>query len=475
MTDSLPEHQNILLLLSDQHRWSALGCYGNEQVHSPHFDALASEGALYRICISNHPVCAPYRCTLQTGLYMHQHGAYSNGHVLAPSFRCMADHFRDAGFATGYIGKTHWYGNETPGFVPESHRLRWETWHACNNHNWFYDPPDFDDRGEMTNRYRGRYNPEVQTDLAIEFIGANRHRPWVLQLNWTPPHAPIEFLDEDALARARQLNRSLEFGLPDAFFQDSDSLKHRFPFHLLQRVVPYRNLDQYDADQIEVEPNVEYHLRPVMRHMLKEYYAMVSSLDDQLGRIVAALEALHLRENTTIIYTSDHGDLVGSHSNLTECYRRKSLPYQNAYRVPLIIAGAGIPPETEVDTPVGSVDLLPTILDLAGLPPATDLPGRSMRVGVDGRTGSESEVVLMGLHNWRAVHDGRYCYAVFFDADESTLLIDTERDPYDVDNLLERSELHPIAQRLHQRLCEKLREVGDLDCLERVSARYEFQ
>ncbi|MCY3867936.1 MAG: sulfatase-like hydrolase/transferase [Gemmatimonadetes bacterium] len=250
-------------------------------------------------------------------------------------------------------------------------------------------------------------------------------------------------------------------------------MKHRFPFHLLQRVVPYRNLDLYDADQIEVEPNVERHLWPVMRHMLKEYYAMVSSLDDQLGRIVAALDDLHLRKNTTIIYTSDHGDLVGSHS--TGRYRSKSLPYQNAYRVPLIIAGADIPPGTEVDTPVGSVDLLPTILDLAGLPSATDLPGRSMKVGVDGRIGSESDVVLMGLHNWRAVHDGRYCYAVFFDADESTLLIDTERDSYDMDNLLERFELYPAGVRLHRQLCEKLREVGDLDGLERVPARYEFQ
>ena len=154
-----------------------------------------------------------------------------------------------------------------------------------------------------------------------------------------------EFVDEDALVRARQLNQSLGFGLPDEFFQDSDALKHRFPFHLLRQVVPYRNLDQYDTDQIEVEPNVEPQLWSLMRHMLVEYYAMVSSLDDQLGRIVAALNDLDLQENTTIIYTSDHGDLVGSHSNLTDRYRKKSRPYQNAYRVSLIIAGADIPPE----------------------------------------------------------------------------------------------------------------------------------
>ena len=121
------------------------------------------------------------------------------------------------------------------------------------------------------------------------------------------------------------------------------------------------------------------------------------------------------------------------------------------------------------DTPVGSVDLLPTILDLAGLPPATDLSGRSVKVGEGGQTEPGSEVVLMGLHNWRAVHDGRYCYAVFFDADESTLLIDTERDPYDTDNLLEHSGSHPVAQRLHQQLRDKLRDVGDLDGLERIS------
>jgi len=93
-----------------------------------------------------------------------------------------------------------------------------------------------------------------------------------------------------------------------------------------------------------------------------------------------------------------------------------------------------------------------------------------MKVAVDGQTESESGVVLMGLRNWRAVHDGRYCYAVSFDADESTLLFDTDHDPYDMGNLLERSELHPVGLRLHQQLREKLREVGDLDGLEQISA-----
>ena len=129
---------------------------------------------------------------------------------------------------------------------------------------------------------------------------------------------------------------------PSSSSQDSESLKHRFPFHLLQRVVPYRNLELYDPDRLQVEPNVSPRLHAVMRYMLREYYAMVSSLDDQLGRLRAALDELHLTGDTVIIYTSDHGDLVGSHA--TERYRGKSLPYQNAYRVPLLVAGAYIPP-----------------------------------------------------------------------------------------------------------------------------------
>lgn len=459
--------RNILLLVSDQHRSSALGCYGNDQVLSPNFDSLAASGALYRACISSHPLCTPYRCTLQTGLYMHQHGGYSNGHVLDPTVRSMADHFSDAGYATCYIGKAHWYGLEAPGFVPVSHRMRWQTWHACNNHNWFYNPPHFDAHGELTFRYRGRYDPEVQTDLAVEFIRANRDRRWALQLNWIPPHAPMEHVDADALARARKLNRSLGFDLPDEFFQDSESLKHRFPFHLLQRVVPYRNLELYDPDRLHVEPNVSPRLHAVMRHMLREYYAMVSSLDDQLGRLRAALDELHLTGDTVIIYTSDHGDLIGSHA--TERYRGKSLPYQNAYRVPLLVAGADIPPGTVVDTPVGSVDLLPTILDLAGLQPAPQLPGRSVT-----SARGESDVVLMGLRNWRGIFDGRYCYAVAFDTDGARpmLLVDTERDPHDIDNLLASAAPHPHARRLHHQLCAKLQEVGDAEGLARARASH---
>ena len=86
---------------------------------------------------------------VSTGLYMHQHGGYS-GHVPDPAVRSMADHFFDAGYATYYIGKAHWYGLEGRGSSPVSHRMRWQTWHACNNHNWFYNPPHFDAHGELT-------------------------------------------------------------------------------------------------------------------------------------------------------------------------------------------------------------------------------------------------------------------------------------------------------------------------------------
>jgi arylsulfatase A-like enzyme len=471
-----PKTPNILIVLTDQLRWSALGCYGNPDVRTPTLDQMASEGVRFSSCVSVSPVCAPFRCTLQTGLYPHQHGVVKNNMHLDQSLKSMADYFIESGYTTGYIGKAHWYSDDKPGYIPPGERLRWQYWHGHNRGHYHFDTPTFDPSGTRTHDYKGTYEPHVQTDLAIDFIRRNRNRRWALQLNWGPPHnATMDraYQDPLTLQRLRHLNRELGFGLPEDIFTprrlDDPRLVGRFPQHLVDKLLPQRYLDLYSLQKLILQPNVEPGMARLARYFYLEYYAMVTSLDEQLASLRQALGNMGLDRETIIVFTSDHGDMLGSHGVI----RGKGKPYQNAYRTPLLVWGPDwIESDTVVDAPLNSVDLLPTILDLAGIRWDPDLPGKSQADWCRGVDGERQADVLLGYGDWRAVFDGRYFYALR--AEQQTAipvhLIDTQNDPFDLDNLLMTVDGQDMHTTFHDRLIQSLKAVNDHEFLDRIQS-----
>ena len=461
------QRPNILLIVADQLRQSALGCWGNPDVSTPAIDHLAREGLRFTHNISTAPVCAPYRATLQSGLYPHQHGVKGNGDLMRPSFKGLAEYFNGGGYDTCYVGKSHFGRDEIEekdGWVSPENQLGWKRWYGTGGDH-HYDTPVYKEDGSLDTRYYGQYGASVRTGIAIDYLMKEKQAPWLLQVNYSEPHVatmPALYQLPATRERARALNRQLGFNLPEEALDHPNPLSFydTIPQHLLTQLLPQEYLDQYDPEALHLDPNVPERQARLVRYFLKEYYAMVSCLDDQVAKLLRALEETGELERTIVIFTADHGDMLSN-----GYLRFKGVPYQTAYRTPMVLRGPGVKPGISGEL-FSSVDLLPTLLDLAGIekPP---LPGVSLAPAIrEGATGLQRDV-LLGLATWRGIYNGEYFYAA--DNRSGSLkparLIHLATDPYDLDNLAEKKESQPLRETLHSRLIERLREAGDLDFL----------
>lgn len=459
----MPDRPNILLIYPDQHRRNALGCYGDRQVRTPHLDALAADGIRMERAMTSVPVCSPARACLQTGRHPWEHGVVHNDLYIRRDLKTLPQYFNEAGYTTCYIGKAHWIQSERPGFVPPDWRLGWQHWHGHNRGHFHFDPPDFDEAGNVTHRHRGRFELDVQLEH-IEQFWREHDGPWLMQWNISPPHQASFF---EVLARPgtrerlREVRERLNLHVSDneIFADERILLEADFPQQFVDRLLPDGYLEQYPAETLRLDPNVPDRVWNAAHYALQEYYAMVTCVDDYVQRALEALEARGLRENSIVIYTSDHGDTVGAHGWL----RWKNFPLQNACRVPLIAAGPGLAQGEVCDQTVCSLDLLPTLCELAGIEADPGLPGRSLASWLRGERSAEPRRVITGLNRWRGVFDGRFFYAMQkIEARWRTVrLIDTHADPWDLFDLQHESDSGAVREDLHDWLLGALRAAGD--------------
>ena len=307
---------NIVFVFSDQHRARTTG-YEGAAVHTPAMDRLAAEGVVFDMAVSSIPVCTPWRAALLTGQYPLTNGVFLNDVRLPTDRPTLGTILRDAGYDTAYIGKWHLDGNRRGAFTPPGPRRQgFSFWAAANcTHDYLRS---FYYRDTPERLWWDGYDAVAQTDMAVDYIASRpADVPFALVLSWGPPHNPY-------------------------------------------RDVPQEYLDRYPPADVEVPANCP---DPV-REDLAGYCAHVTALDEQLARIVAAIDAAGLREDTILVYTSDHGDMLGSQG-----MTRKQHPWDESIRVPFLLrcpdhAGRG----RHLSFPLGAVDILPTLLGLAGVP-----------------------------------------------------------------------------------------------------------
>ena len=351
---------NIVLLMADQQKATSLGLYGNPDVHTPVLDALAARGLLARHYFVQHPLCFPSRATIMTGLYPHTHGVFSNSGPMPADEQVMAELLRDAGYQTGTVGHFHKTSGGDRGFeyvydmgdgilgalwrertaVAQSQPRRVQHMVVTTAH-----PPDEDLNGRMT-------------ELGLQFLDqADRSQPFFLQIAWIDPHppyfAPVPYdtmYDRDALTLPPQ-----ETGFAEK--------------PLAQRQTA-QAMGTFDAPEAEIRDALAY------------YYGMVSHLDAQVGRVVDYLEQHGLADNTVLVYTADHGDYAGEHG----MFGKSCTLYDCLVRVPLLLVGPDdrVPQGRVLGGLTQSVDLLPTLLELAGVAAPEHAHGRSWRRAWDG-------------------------------------------------------------------------------------------
>lgn len=409
---------NVVFVFSDQHRYCDMAYMGNSQIKTPNFDKLASQGANLTNAISGYPICTPYRAMMLTGRYCHTTEVATNDVRLRDTQNSFARVLKRYGYETGYIGKWHLDGGRQP-FVPKERRQGFDYWVTENcNHKYFETMTCFGDDPEP--RKLDGYAPDVQTDLAIDYIKAHKNNPFFLVLSWGPPHNPY--------------------------------------------IAPEEYLKQYKPEDIKQRPNV----KEDFREHLAGYYAQITNLDWNMGRIMQAIKEAGIEEDTILVFTSDHGDMIGSQG--LDLRAHKQRPWEESIRIPFLVRyPRRVKPGTVCDVLFNSVDVMPTVLGLAGAKVPSIVEGTDYSSWLFGRPGKEPESVFLQeilpvsdakvFGPWRGVRTKRYTYARF--RDKGWVLYDNQEDPYQLNNLIDKPEAKAIQDELEAELQLWLNKTGD--------------
>ena len=388
------DHQprpDFLIVCSDEQRWDTVGAYGpvyglpgNPVLRTPRIDRLAAAGTLFDAAFTPYPLCSPTRATMWTALYPHQHDVLGNKRPmrLPAGFVTPVEAMRDAGYLTGYVGKWH-----VPGASPRE--LGFADARALGR-DWGRDIDEY--RAHL--RTRGyRISDRTVENLTEEEVA-------LLDLPDAPSAGTSALPLEDHL-EPWLTDRTIEL-VDDAASSDAPFfivVGYNAPHFPMFVPAPYdRAYDPADVplppsfdDPLEGKPAIHgerfswtrvHHLSPDgWRKVIAHYWGLVSLVDDQVGRLVDALERLGRAESTIIVYTSDHGDLMGAH-HLIE--KGPWNVYEETVRLPMVIGDPRRPAGRVVPELVSQVDLLPTLLDLAGVPVPPGTAGRSLVPLMDG-------------------------------------------------------------------------------------------
>lgn len=376
--------KNVLLLMADQHRPHALGVDGDPVAQTPNLDALARSAVRFDSAYCSNPVCVPSRASLLTGLYTHNHGAYTNTVPWPFQHKTAAHHFDRAGYMTGLIGKMHFVDAQTHGF---DYRLDFNDW-------WQY-------LGPKTKLYAdelGRANSGSGMPQ-IDDLWRDEGDPWKGTRDLDDRQGSVAVGRASKIPErdhfdsfvARESVRFLKNHGKDPFFLVSSFLKPHDPFMPAERFAamfrPERmklpdTWGKVDLTKVPAEirnairknaPTPELADPDQALRRIALYYANLAQMDNCLGQVLAALRELDLEKDTVVLYTADHGEMLGEHG-----LWQKFVFYEPSVGVPLMLRAPGV---TEAGarskTPVSLVQALPTLLDLCGLPPASGLDGES--------------------------------------------------------------------------------------------------
>src|SRR5699024_5413257 len=425
---------NIIYLFADQWRRHAVGHRGEDLVYTPHIDIFAKESMEFTQAVSTSPLCSPHRASLLTGKYPMSTGVFTNCKVganvqLQSDERCISDVLKSNGYETGYIGKWHldlpeknmtnnpasgadgWDAYTPPG--PKRHGFDyWYCYEAWNEH---LSPHYWQDSPEKIQV--DQWSVEHETDKTITFIKDQEdHQPFALFVSWNPPHSPFD----DVPDKYKDLYKDTEMTFRENVTSDS------FMVHTGETI---------DGGKETLLENQ------------KNYFAAISGIDENFGRILHTLKEQGLDDNTIVVLTADHGELMGSHGLMA-----KHVWYEESIGVPFYIRWPQQITPKKSRSVIGSVDIMPTLLDLLNIAIPETVEGTSLLSTIMEDTEVSHKAFLCAYpgrkeilelfreeklnnlaYGWRAIRTTNYLYVIHrgYTPGEQTirLLYDFDEDP----------------------------------------------
>ena len=442
---------NFLLIHSDQHRFDCLGVNGHAFLQTPHLDKLAAEGVNFTRAFCPVPVCTPARNSLLFGQWPTQHLAIANGDTEAPrpareGLTSWSELLAGAGYQMGYVGK--WgldprngptaYGFQD--YVPEQDYAAWRAGQGLvpppQAQGFFGETDQNIDAGQT----RLAWGASRASDLLTRYAEADQ--PFFLRWDPSEPHLP-NVVPQPYASLYPPAQIPPWPGYPDPL-----------------RGKPYAQAQQRRTWAVDGWTWEDW------APLVGRYLGEITLLDAQIGRLLSHLDALGLAENTVVIYTTDHGDMCGSHGMID----KHMVMYDDVVHVPLIVHRPGQAAPATCDAFVsGALDLAPTFCDLAGVPTPETFVGQSLLPLLDGAKGSDRDCIFsmyhgsqFGLYSQRMVRDTRWKY--IWNATAEDELYDLAHDPGEIINLAAAPECRDELRRLRCRLVEWMEALRDPLC-----------
>ena len=448
---------NLLFLWTDEQRADTMAAYGNTRFRVPAMNRLASQSVVFDRAYVTQPVCTPSRSSVMTGLWPHQSGCVRNNIPLKAETRTMPELLGDSAYRTGYMGKWH-LGDE----VFAQHGF--EEWKAMEDGNYRrfysagrdrnarsayhhflirlgYQPGEENDfsRNFATKLPVEHSKPSFLANEASNFVLQHRAEPWMLYVNFLEPHMPFASALDD-------------------LHSEAEAPLKNFPGTPLGPEPEWYRRRRSEVGQESAK----------LQRLARNYAGLCSLVDQALARILWTLEATGQAQNTIVVYTSDHGDMMGAHGLMA-----KQVMYEEAMRVPLLVRAPfrQLKPH-HVAQPVSHIDIAPTLMEMLGAK-VPDLPGRSLAPVLAGGTRPGNFVFLEWTAdkndsgegpNGRTVVSPDGYKLVLYDTDRS-LLFDHNKDPQELRNVYGKPEYAAVQAGLRKKIEEWQKQTRDNQAL----------
>lgn len=447
--DRPPARRNVILILSDDHRYDFMGFAGGpEFLETPNMDRMAANGAYLQNAFVATSLCSPSRASILTGQYAHRHGVVDNQRPVPEGTVFFPQHLQKAGYQTAFIGKWHM------GHQSDEPRRGFDHWVSFRGQGDYFNPT-LNVNGKR-GRFRG-YTTDVLTEQAIRWLKGKRPGPFFLYLSFKAVHYPFE-----PAPRHRGRYEKAKIKYPETMANTEENYRSQ-PHWVRERRYGIHGIDHMQTGPFDDDPV------PSFDDLYRRYCETVHGLDENLGRVLDWLDQAGLAESTLVIYTSDNGFALGEHG-----FYDKRDAFEESIRVPMLAYAPGlIRPGTKITEMVQNVDVAPTILEVAGcpIPKRPTVDGRSFLPLLAGEEIPWRDEILYEYYWERnfpatptvfALRSDRYKYIYYHGVWDRNGFYDLKTDPVERHNLITVPAYGEMIAAMRKRLFDNLEATGGM-------------